>query len=192
MKLWPYRILKRNDDDIKNDLSNIMQHFLERGLTFDTIIFVPNAGFYLSKLFREMFDDSFEENFVTVRRVSTVSKSNFAKEYVFKRKWLSNIMRHCEVLLRLVKYKLGISQKMVGKLEIDFNVTNKRILVIDDSVDTGTTLRMVKSVLLENGAQSVVTACISNHLVPDKVDVNYSLYRYRLLRTKNSRDYYAT
>lgn len=192
MKLWPYRILKLNDDGIKNDLGNIMQHFFATGLTFDTIIFVPNAGLYLSKLFSEMFNDSFEVNFVTVRRVSTISKSNFAKEFIFKRKWLSNIMRHCEVLVRLVKYKLGISQKMSGRLGIDFKVTNKRILVIDDSVDTGTTLRMVKSVLLENGAQSVVTACISNHLVPDKVDVGYSVYRYRLLRTKNSRDYYAT
>ncbi|MCK4627477.1 MAG: phosphoribosyltransferase, partial [Sedimentisphaerales bacterium] len=68
----------------------------------------------------------------------------------------------------------------------------KKILVIDDSVDTGTTLKMVKSALMEKRVQSVSTACISNHLVPDKVDVDYSVYRYSLLRTKNSRDYYAT
>lgn len=192
MKLWPYRILRRDDDGIKIDLNKIVQYFVAKELSFDMIVFIPNAGCYLSELFVEMFDNSFEVNFVTIRRASTVVKSNLAKEFIFRRKWLSNIMRHFEVLLRLVKLKLGIRQKMATELEIDFDVANKIVLVIDDSVDTGTTLRMVKSALLENGARSIVTACISNHLVPDKVDVDYSVYRYRLLRTKNSRDYYAT
>lgn len=191
-RIWPYKILLRNDEDIKVDLKNIMQHFTTNGQAFDTIVFVPNAGSYLSELFTETFNGSFNVNFVKVQRASTVLKSNFAKKFVFQRKRLSNIMRHFEVLLRLMKYKLGIRQKMVAELEIDFDAANKRILAIDDSVDTGTTLRMVKSALLEKGAQSVTTACISNHLLPDEVHVDYSVYRYRLLRTKNSRDCYAT
>lgn len=192
MRLWPYRILKRDDEDIKADLKKIMQHFQKEGQVFDTIVFVPKAGCYLSELFIEMFDHSFDVNFVTVRRASTISKSNFAKEFIFKRKWLSDVMRHFEVLVRLIKFKIGIRQKMVAKPEIGFNAADKRILVIDDSVDTGTTLRMVKAALLEKRTRSVITACISNHLMPEEVDVDYTVYRYRLLRTKNSRDYYAT
>lgn len=192
MRLWPYKILNRDDDGIKNDLNNIMQHFSARGKTFDMVVFIPNAGGYLSKLFMEMFNNSFEVNFVTVRRASTVAKTNLAKEFVFKRKWLSNVLRHFEVLGRLVKYQLGMKQKMTPEPNIEFDVSGKRILVIDDTVDTGTTLRIVKSVLLGRGAQSVATACISNHLLPEKVKVDYSVYRYKLLRTNNSRDYYAT
>jgi phosphoribosylpyrophosphate synthetase len=191
VKFWPYRILKRDDDGIRADLDSIMQHFAAKGFTFDTIVFVPNAGLYLSKLFVGMFDNSFEVNFVTVRRASTVTKGNPAKKFIFKREWLSNLMRHMEVLIRLVKFKLGIKQKMEAKLEIGFNVTDKRVLVIDDSVDTGTTLRLVKSALLKKGAGSVDTACISNHLLPDKVCVDYAVYTYALLRTRNSRDYDA-
>lgn len=189
---WPYRILTRDDDSIKSDLKNIMQHFEMREVAFDTIVFIPNAGVYLSELFIELFGERYDINFITVRRSSTVAKSNFIKELIFSKRWLSDFMRHLEVLLRLVKYKLGIKQKMTAKLKIDFNVRDKRVLVIDDSVDTGTTLKMVKSALMEIGVQSVATACISNHLMPDKIDVDYSVYRYALLRTKNSRDYYAT
>jgi len=192
MKFWPYRILKRDDNDIKNDLNNIMEHFAAKDERFDTVVFVPNAGIYLSRLFAEIYKGSAKVNFVTVRRASTVSKDGVLKKIVFRKKCLSDIMRHFEVLSRLLKCKLGISQKMAMKPEIDFDVANKKILVIDDSVDTGTTIKMVKSVLLEKGAQSVTTACITNHLIPDKVDVDYSVYRYVLLRTKNSRDYYAT
>jgi phosphoribosylpyrophosphate synthetase len=168
-----------------------MQHFAAKGSAFDMIIFVPNAGYYLSKLFVGIFGNSFEINFVKVRRASTVAKSNFAKEFVFRRKWLSDLMRHMEVLIRLVKFKLGIKQKMKAALEIGFNVAGKKILIIDDSVDTGTTLSMVKSALLKNGASFVATACISNHLLPDKVCVDYTVYTYALLRTINSRDYNA-
>lgn len=191
-RLWPYRILTRNDDEIKADLKQIIGHFSRKGIVFDTIVFVPNAGIYLSELFIELFGERYDINFITVRRSSTVAKSNFIKELIFSKKWLSDFMRHLEVLLRLAKYKFGIKQKMTAKLEIDFDVRDKRVLVIDDSVDTGTTLKMVKSALMEKRVRSVITACISNHLMPDKVDIDYSVYRYALLRTKNSRDYYAT
>jgi len=191
VRLWPYRILKRDDDGIRADLDSIMRHFAAKGFAFDAIVFVPNAGYYLSKLFAGMFGNSFEVNFVTVRRASTVAKSNPATEFVFRRKWLSDFMRHVEVLIRLVKLKLGIKQKMETVLDVGFNVGGKKVLIIDDSVDTGTTLSMVKSALLKKGAESVSTACVSNHLLPDKVGVDYSVYTYALLRTRNSRDYNA-
>ena len=89
------------------------------------------------------------------------------------------------------RYKLGIRQTMVAELTVDFDVRNKMVLVIDDDIAVGTTLELVKSTLLKNGASSVTTATISNHFLPNKVDVDYSVYRYALLRTKNSRDYCA-
>ena len=192
MKLWPYRILKRDEDDIKAALSKIMEHFAEHDETFDAVVFVPHAGRYLSELFAQIYDSSCEVNFVTVRRASTVSQDNLLKKFIFKRKWLSDIMRHVDVLLRLIKYKLGINQKMVVEPTVDFDVRDKKVLIIDDDVATGATLALVKSALLERGASSVTTASISNHFLPDKIDVDYSVYRYALLRTKNSRDYYAT
>ena len=192
MKLWPYRILRRDDDDIKSDLGKIMRHFAGKSQMFDMIVFVPNAGKYLSQLFIEIFDGSFEINFMTVRRTSTVSKDNRLKQVVFKKKCLADVMRHIEVMLRLVKYKLGVRQKMVAELTVDFDVRNKKVLVIDDDIAIGTTLELVKSTLLKLGASSVTTATISNHFLPDKIKVDYSLYCYALLRTKNSRDYYAS
>ena len=49
MKFWPYKILKRDDNGIKADLNDIMQHFATRDLTFDMVVFVPNAGYYLNE-----------------------------------------------------------------------------------------------------------------------------------------------
>jgi len=192
VKFWPYRILKRDDAGIKSDLNNIMRHFSSSSEVFDTIIFVPYAGKYLSEMFGQTFDGSCDVRFVTVRKASTVSKDNLLKRFVFKRKWLSDIMRHVDVLLRLIKYKLGLGQKMVAESTIDFDVRDKKVLVIDDDIATGTTLAMVKSALLEHGASSVTTASISNHFLPNEIGVDYSVYKYKLLRTKNSRDYYAT
>jgi len=192
MKLWPYRILKRDDEDIKADLKNMMQHLATEGLTFDMVVFVPYAGKYLSESFAQIYDGSCEVNFVTVRRASTVSQDNLLKKFIFKRKWLSDIMRHLDVLLRLIKYKLGLNQKMVVEPTVNFDVRDKKVLVIDDDVATGTTLAIVKSALLERGASSVTTASISNHFLPNEIKVDYSVYKYKLLRTKNSRDYYAT
>ena len=93
--------------------------------------------------------------------------------------------------MRLMRRRFGLKQKMVADLDIDFDPGGRRILAIDDSVDTGTTMQMVKELLLAKGAHSVKTACISNHLVPDETHVDYAVYRYRLLRTRNSRDYHA-
>jgi hypoxanthine-guanine phosphoribosyltransferase len=81
---------------------------------------------------------------------------------------------------------------MVEATTMEFSVKDKKVLVIDDDVATGTTLSLVKSTLLEHGASSVTTASISNHFLPDEIKVDYSVYKYKLLRTKNSRDYYAT
>ena len=192
MRVWPYRILRRDDDDIKADLCRIMQHFSEKGVTFDTVVFVPYAGKYLSELFAQVNNGSCPVNFVTVRRASTVSQESVLKKFIFKRKWLSDIMRHVDVFLRLIKHRLGLGQKMVAETTVDFAVKGKDILVIDDDIATGTTLAIVKSALLEHGASSVTTASISNHFLPDKIEVDYAVYKYKLLRTKNSRDYYAT
>jgi phosphoribosylpyrophosphate synthetase len=192
VKLWPYRILKRDDDGIRADLDSIMQNFALMGQVFDTVVFIPYAGKYLNELFVDKFGDSFDIDFVTVRRASTVKRDNLFKKFIFKRKWLSDVMRHFDVFFRLVKHKLGIRQKMLAELAIDFDVRDKRVLVIDDDIATGETLSLVKSSLLEHGASSVTTATISNHFLPDKINVDYSVYKYVLLRTKNSRDYYAT
>lgn len=192
MSFWPYKISKRNDNDIKADLKDIMQYFARKHQAFDMIVFVPYAGIYLRDMFVELFGKSFNINFVSVRRASTISQNNFVKRYIFKVKMFANPMRHIDVLIRHFKYRVGISQKMVVEPEISFNVKGKNILVIDDDVATGITLDAVKSILLKHNAASVTTACISNHFLPDEIDVDYSVYRYVLLRTKNSRDYYAT
>jgi phosphoribosylpyrophosphate synthetase len=192
MNLWPYRILKKDDEDIKRDLKNIVKHFKQNGLQFSTVVFIPSAGVYLSQMFHEVFNGSIEVRLLTIQRASTVAGNNWLKNIVFKKKSLAGLMRHVEVFLRLVKYKFGLRHKRVMQESINFDVKNKNVLVIDDSVDTGTTMNIIKSKLLLNGARNVYTACISNHLIPEKVHVDYSIYKYILLRTKNSRDYYAT
>ena len=191
MRLWPYRILVRSDEQIKADLRKIIDHFEQQGRHFDTVVFIPNAGIYLSEMFASVCPNSYAVAFVEVRRASSTARVTPPHRVVFRNRRLSNIARHFEVLVRLVKLYVGLRQKMVADLQVDDEVVGKNVLVIDDSVDTGTTLRMVKSALLEKGAASVTTACISNHLAPGRVQVDYSVYEYRLLRTRNSRDYHA-
>jgi hypoxanthine phosphoribosyltransferase len=191
MKFWPYHIVDKDDDDIKKDLRNIMEHFKRIGMEFDIIVFIPNAGIYLSQLFKEIYGETISVRLLTVRRVSTVAQENWFKRLVFTKRWLAFLMRHTEVLFRLIKHRLGCSHKRIIE-PITFDVRDKKILVIDDSVDTGTTLNTVKSILVENGAQSIQTACITNYLLPYEVHVDYAVGIHVLIRTKNSRDYYAT
>ncbi len=190
-RLWPYKILQRDDEGIRTDLRNILEHFARAGCQFDLIVFIPNAGLYLREMFQSISDGSTPVGFVTVRRVSTVSKNGRLKTFVFNRRILSDVLRHVEVLLRLVKSRIGSRQRMVVEFDIDFDPQGKRVLVIDDSVDTGTTMNMVAELLSSRGASSISTACISNHLMPNAIRVDYAVYRYRLLRTRNSRDYHA-
>lgn len=190
-KFWPYRILTRDTHGLTMDMQKIMRYFEKKEMTFDTVVFIPNAGIYLSNIFIGLFGDSYDIEFITVRRASSSAKDHPIKDFVFRRKWASNFMRHVEVFLRLLKRKLKLTHKRDSQQSIDFDVKGKNILVIDDSADTGMTLKIVKFKLLENGAETVSTACISNHLVPDEVELDFSVYRYALLRTQNSRDYYA-
>lgn len=189
--IWPYRILERDDEDVKSDLETIMQHFASDGKRFDTVVFVPNAGMYLGGLFHQVYDGAFEVQFMTVRRASTVARSNKIKECVFRSRHLSNAMRHMDVMWRLILHALGKRQKMVGDTDVRFDVRGKDVLVIDDDIATGTTLAIIKAALLKRGASSVMLASISNHFLPREVHVDYSVYEYALLRTKNSRDYHA-
>jgi len=191
-RIWPYRILKRDDGEIISDIENIMQHFTAKDRFFDMVVFVPYAGQYLGELFNQIYDGTYEVNFITVRRASTVSQDKIFKNFIFKRKWLSDFMRHIDVFWRLIKYILRLGQKMVMETTMHFDVRDKDVLVIDDDVATGTTLAIVKSALLGHGASSVTTASISNHFLPNRIKVDYSVYKYKLLRTKNSRDYYAS
>ena len=46
-RFWPYRLMKKDDDDIHHDLKKILQHFDAEGQVFDKIVFIPNAGIYL-------------------------------------------------------------------------------------------------------------------------------------------------
>lgn len=189
-KIWPYYILRRDDEGIRQDLRGIMDHFEGIQERFDLIVFIPNAGLYLGRLFGELYPN-YPVRYIVIRRVSTAKKDKAAFSVIFKKKWLSNLSRHFEVFVRLMKMTFHISHKRVAQQDIDFDPKDKSILVIDDSVDTGTTLAILRKNLLERGASDVRTACISNHLRPDKVHVDFSVYRYALLRTKNSRDYHA-
>jgi len=191
MNLWPYYILRRDDDGIREDLRSIMKHFENLRERFDYIIFIPNAGVYLADRFKEIYSDIYPINFVTIRRSTSSQKDHTAFSLIYRKKWLSSLFRHFEVLVRLLKMTFRVSHKRTVQQQVDFDIRGKSILVIDDSVDTGTTLAILKKNMIDRGAMQVRTACISNHLRPDKVQVDFSVYRYALLRTKNSRDYDA-
>lgn len=186
--IWPYFILERGDAELKADLKRIIDHFDGK---FDVVVFIPNAGLYLCKLLEEMSEKSYKTGYITIRRALSTSRPNQVKNYIFRRRWLANIVRHIEVFLRLIKTFLMVKRRRVINEFIDFDVDGKRTLIIDDSVDTGTTIRLAKQILLEHGAESVMTSCISNHLLPSRVQVDFSVYQFALLRTKNSKDYAA-
>ena len=186
--IWPYYILEREDEDLKKDLQVIVDK-LEPG--FEMVIFIPNAGIYLHDLFISIYGDRFQTGYITIRRAISSKKTNSIKKFVFKHRWLSNIMRHVEVAMRLIKTVLNLKRHRNVESSIDLSVEDKQVLIIDDSVDTGTTMIIAKKILLDMGASDVKTACISNHLQPRKVFVDCSVYEYALLRTTNSKDYGA-
>ncbi|MFT5295185.1 MAG: UDP-N-acetylglucosamine transferase subunit ALG13 [Colwellia sp.] len=182
---WPYYILERGDDELKSDLKLIIEQFHGE---FDIVVFIPNAGTYLHQLFVEVFSNKYITQFITVRRKVSTSKNHIFKDLVFKHRNLSNFMRHVEVFLRLIKGVIKLKRNRVVSFD-GLDVHDKRVLVIDDSVDSGSTMKIVKKAIKDSGAESVMFSCISNHLTPKSVFVDFSVYEYALLRTKNSKDY---
>jgi len=191
--MWPYEVVRKTDADIERDLRELVMALEGQGRRFDTIVFVPNAGYYLRDMFIRGLgaERNYDIRFVSVRRASTVEANSAFHRYVFKRRWLADLLRHVEMVVRLMKRCGGISQKMVRQDHLDFDPRGREILVVDDSTETGTTLSLVKTMLLEAGAASVTTACISNNAPARQEVVDFALTRCRLLRTRASRDYDA-
>ena len=189
--LWPYHILELSDQELAQDLVRIMTHFKGIGYWPDLLVFVPQAGCHLRDLLLERMPNCCDVAMFSVRRACSLRRPNVLQKFIFRRRTLADIFRHVEVLLRLVKFTLKLRHNRHVEGDADSEVIGKRILIIDDSVDTGSTMRIISGRLIEAGAQEVRTACISNHMLPRKVKVDYAVHEYALLRTPNSRDYYA-
>jgi len=190
-RLWPYYILQRDDVGLIEDLRNIIDHFERIGFSPELVVFVPQAGCHLQKLFRTAYSDRFATGTFTVRRASSTKPPHAIRRLAYRVQVLADMFRHLQVLPRLLKLKMGWSQKREIKGGIDADVIGKRILVIDDSVDTGTTMRIICERLMQEGAREVRTGCISNHLSPRVVAVDFAVYEYALLRSPTSPDYHA-
>ncbi len=187
-RIWPYYIFERDGEQLKDDLQKIID-FISKDWSIDVVIFVPNAGLYLHELFTERFGDKYATGFITIRRAATLAGDSKLKAVVFRYKVLSDFARHVEVALRLVKYFLKLKRDRRVQDDMNISAKGKNVLLIDDSVDSGSTIEIGRRMLIESGAQEVKVCCVSNHLYPRKIKTDYSVYEYALLRTKNSRDY---
>jgi hypoxanthine phosphoribosyltransferase len=84
--------------------------------------------------------------------------------------------------MRVSSYGSGMNSSGNIKVidDVKFNPQNRNILIVEDLIDSGLTMKHIKNVFLERGAKSVRLCCLVNKSERREVDVNIDYYAFNL------------
>lgn len=159
----------------------------------ELVIGILTGGGAVARIVVENFDKKVDFLYTELRvvRPSTSLKKqiNVGKMLSFLPTWLLNKLRILEVVLLELKSKI-VTPHRIGVVTFDENVDrflrkkNSRILIIDDCIDTGATLKLVEEQLVEKygNLNEIRFAVITKAHKKPIVEVNYFLYDRVLIR----------
>jgi len=172
---------------------------LQDGFEADLVIGVKRGGAIVAKhLFTKLsVKKEMQYTEVSFSRLTTESKKSWRVSKVLTKLpyFLLNILRNIEVyLLELFKPKHYFSDRehliVLDATLRDILSKSKKILIVDDAVDSGKTLLAIKSVLLrENEALEIRSAVLTSTHKKSYLTVEYKLYENVLLRCPWAEDY---
>lgn len=168
---------------------------IDRNFSPDIVIGILTGGGKIARISYQEFrnripDHEIVYTEVRLQRPSTKTKANYNANSILPRlpKWLLNILRvievyYYEIKVRFVKPRREGSLVMEDKIAEHLKEGGKKVLIIDDCIDTGYTVKTIRDYLLYNYPGNdfrIAVATVSHHfpvVIPE-----YQLYNRVLLR----------
>lgn len=155
----------------------------------DLIIYLAKGAYLIGKSMSSVFN-------VQLIAIGSAREGNTLKEKIalllgFLPRWLCNFLRRVEL-------KSNVHGRNKER-HIDFlddvallNIKNDniKILLVDDSVDTGSSILAAEKLIKSKFSNSVIRVAVLNVMSPSKenIEVDYYLYTDKMLRTPMSKD----
>ena len=187
--------------DTLTDLSKQLLTLIQKdNIDIDMMIGIATGGIYVSQpIYEQLQKEQWEGDYAEIKlsRPSTQKKESLGIKRVLTKLpyFLSNILRILEVKF-LEKFKVKVYDKNKEKY-IHFSEKQikeiqgvETLLLIDDAIDTGTTMLALKNVIQELNPEIIVKTAVLTvthkhpYLAPD-----YTLYKDVLLRCPWAMDY---
>lgn len=165
-----------------------LANFIVKDFSPEIVIYVAKGGYLIGKSIAEELD-------VPLIAVGAERKGNSLKEICVP--ILCMLPRNICNLLRRLEIKSNIHDENIERKvefldDIDvYKINNiKKILIVDDSVDTGNSLKTVKKVVQSAFYSSEIRIAALNVMSQSKgnICVDYSIYEDVMLRTPMSKD----
>lgn len=187
------KVITLNKHDFLEEVNDLFEKI---DVVPDVIVQIKNAGTH----FGDALKTRGEFNKVTYYSIKVQRKGEgLKKNFVFK--FLMKILPY-SILDELRKYEskrakkslskinLNCLSKKTIKINIDLNLDLKNILIIDDAIDTGKTMFLIKRSLEKQFPKAAVkTAVLSWTIEKSIIKPDYFLYKNVLVRFPWSKDY---
>jgi len=174
--------------DLEVTSNNLYQLVIADGFQPDVIVGIANGGWHVVNSMSIPSD--IRRVKILKQRAGTVAKNTF-KVGVFLPllpRFLNDFLRVAEVKYREVvflasKNKLRVDNLEIGSVDIDFIQKSNRVLIVDDCIDSGVTLKAVRDYLVSINCQANYKVAVINTtfsrslLLPD-----YCLYPRTIVR----------
>lgn len=181
--------------DFDNLCRQLASFVLDKNFSPDIVVGILTGGGIIGRISYEEFCKKIEKHpvcytEVKLQRPSSISKSKNHVGNVLSKLpiWLLNLLRIAEVVYYEIKVRF-IKPKREGMLKIDASIDamlkegGKKVLLIDDCIDTGYTLKIIKDYFMFHypGNDFRIAVATVSHCHP-VVLPDYQLYNRVLLR----------
>lgn len=161
---------------------------IQNSFSPDLVIYVAKGGYLIGKYMNSVFK-------VDMLGIVATRKGNDLKSFVAP--VLALLPRCLCNFLRKVELKSNIHKKSNQKA-IDFKIDTtklnmesiKNILILDDSIDTGNSMKSVLGAVKQNFPDAVTKIAVINVMTPSEnvIKADYWCYKDAMLRTPMSKD----
>lgn len=153
----------------------------------DLIVFIAKSGFLFAKPMAEYFDCAMVD--ILVSRPASKTKDKLKKVIGFiPDRVLLNILK-MPLMYKFNDRKKERKIRISERYENEKQKNHEKILIVDDSVDTGWTMRCVHRIVKESFPDAIIktAAYAVIDYSKDRVNVNYYRYRNTIVLTAASR-----
>lgn len=154
----------------------------------DLVIYVARGSYLIGKSIIKVLN-------VPLIAVGTQRKGNELKELVapvlsLLPRWLCNLLRRCELKSNVHGVQVERHIEFLDDISLIDVASIKKVLIVDDSVDTGSSMLAVSNLVKSNFPNGEIKTAVLNVMSQSKnvFKVDYSMYEDAMLRTPMSKD----